>query len=150
MNLKQWKTLEKCRKLGNAGGYLFVRDNNLYAGNNYAGIRLYSADMLTGAVKGTNAGISVELYPKKTSDKVEIKCGVSVENLRNIDKVFAGGEDEVSRPVNPDFLKMMTEVAKNFEWFVHVTGVGNAMHGTFVDKGGFVHGDFVIMGVRLG
>lgn len=48
MNLKQWKTLEKCRKLGDASGYCFVRGNYLYAGNNYAAVRLHNADTLTG------------------------------------------------------------------------------------------------------
>lgn len=149
MILKQWKTLEKCRKLGDTRGYLFVRDGNLYAGNNYAVVKLYGAARLTGVENGENAHISVELYPKKPTDAVNIVCGDTVDNLLNIDKVFTVGKDDISRPVNPDYLKIMTEVAKNFGWYMHVTGVGDAMHGTFVDKGGFVHGDFVIMGVRL-
>lgn len=64
MNLKQWKTIEKCRKLGNAGGFCFVRDNYLYAGNNYAAVRLRNADTLTGAAIDANAEIYTESYPK--------------------------------------------------------------------------------------
>lgn len=149
MNLKQWKTLEKCRKLGDASGYCFVRDNYLYAGNNYAAVRLRNADTLTGVAIDENAEIYTELYPKKTSDKVEISCGASVENLRVIDKVFEFKNDDMSRCVNPDYLKTMMDVAKAFSWLVHITGVDAITHGCFVSKSGVIHGDFVVMGVRL-
>lgn len=149
MNLKQWKTIEKCRKLGNGGGFCFVRDNYLYAGNNYAAVRLRNVDTLTGAAIDANAEIYTESYPKKTSDKVEISCGDSVENLRTIDKVFELKNSEMSRCVNPDFLKTMMDVAKAFNWLVHITGVEDATHGCFVTRSGVIQGDFIIMGGRL-
>ena len=149
MLLKQWKTLEKCRKLGDAGGFCFVRDNYLYSGNNYAAVRLHNADMLTGAAIDENAQISVGSYPKKSSESVNIIYGDRVENLLGIDKVFALKYNEMSRCVNPDYLKMMMDVAKAFSWLVHIKGVEDAIHGCFVTKSGAIQGDFVIMGVRL-
>lgn len=149
MILKQWKTLEKCRKLGDAGGFCFVRDNYLYVGNNYAAVRLHNADTLTGAAIHANAEIYVDSFPKKTSDKVEISYGASVENLRTIDKIFELKNDEISRCVNPDYLKQMADVAKAFNWYVHITGIGAGAHGVFVTRRGVIQGDFVVMGVRL-
>lgn len=149
MQLKQWKMLEKCRKLGNAGGYCFVRCNYLYAGNNYAAVRLHNADTLTGAAIDANAEISVETYPKKLSDPVTIGYGGGRENLRTIDKIFEPKNDQLSRCVNPDYLKTMMDVAKAFNWYVHITGVDIATRGVFVDRKCVIHGDFLVMGVRL-
>lgn len=148
MKLKQWKILEKCRKLGSAGGFMFVRDNYLYVGNNYAAVRLNDADKLTGAAIDANAEIYIESYPKKTSDKVEISYGASVENLRTIDTIFTPNNDGVSRCVNPDYLKQMADVAKSFGWYVRISAVDTATYGEFVDRKYVIHGQFLIMGVR--
>lgn len=149
MLLKQWKTLEKGRKLGDAGGFCFVRDNYLYVGNNYAAVRLHNADALTGTAIDANSHISVELYPKKPSDKVDIVCGDAVNNLRTINEIFVPKNDGLLRCVNPDYLKIMMDVAKSFGWYARISAVDSATYGEFVDRKYVVHGQFVIMGVRL-
>lgn len=153
MNLKQWKTIEKCRKLGNAGGFCFVRDNYLYAGNNYAAVRLHNADTLTGAAFGVNASIRVDSFPNKTSEPVTIVYGDRMENLRSIDRNFEIKGDGVSHAVDPDYLKPMLDVANAFNWYVQITGVEVGTYGVFVGRKKNtlcpIQGDFVIMGVRL-
>lgn len=149
MNLKQWKTIEKSRKLGNAGGFCFVRDNYLYVGNNYAMVRLYDADRLTGAAIDENAEIRVDSLPKKSSESVNIVYGDKVNYLRNIDEYFTPKDDWLSRAVNPDYLKVIIDAAKSFGWYVRISAVVGATYGEFVDRKSVVHGQFVLMGVRL-
>lgn len=148
MLLKQWKALVKCRKLGSAGGFFFIRDNYLCVGNSYAVVRLHNAGRLTGASIDANAEISVESFPKKSSESVSIVYGGKVDYLRYIDEIFVPKNDGLLRGVNPDYLKIMMDVAKSFGWYARISAVDSATYGEFVDRKYVVHGQFVIMGVR--
>lgn len=67
---------------------------------------------------------------------MNLKQWKTLENLRTIVKVFELKNNDMSRCVNPDYLKTMMDAAKAFNWLVHITGWKTLHMGVLLPKAG--------------